>query len=98
MDFFRFRLPDKDKDEAEDGEALSDPSAGDRACSLRKARNSAGAISGWRLAGTQKRWSGSSDGLLGASVPALLSLALPLPLEAPRSDDELACAKTPPAL
>lgn len=46
----------------------SGPSSGDLACSLRNARNSAGAISGCKLAGTQKRWRGSSAGLLGARV------------------------------
>lgn len=51
---------------------LPSPGGGDLACSLRKARNSAGAISGWTLAGTQKRWKGSSAGLLGPSMPLML--------------------------
>jgi hypothetical protein len=68
IDFLRERLGDADSKVDEDTEAGSEASTGDRACSLRKARNSAGAISGWRLAGTQKRWRGSSAGLLGPSV------------------------------
>ena len=56
MDLFRLRLEEEDKDEGEgDPSDISEPSEGDLACSFRKARNSAGAISGCRLAGTQKR-------------------------------------------
>lgn len=40
--------------------APTTPSAASRACSFKKALNSAGAISGWRRAGTQKRCEGSS--------------------------------------
>lgn len=56
MDLFRLRLEEEDNDEGErDSSNVSEPSEGDLAWSFRKARNSAGAISGCRLAGTQKR-------------------------------------------
>jgi hypothetical protein len=55
MDVFRPRLEEEDKEGEGDPSDDSEPSEGDLACSFRKARNSAGAISGCRLAGTQKR-------------------------------------------
>jgi len=61
-------------EEEETDRPSSAPSGGIAlACSLRKARNSAGAISGWTLAGTQKRWKGSStlEGISTLSDSAL---------------------------
>lgn len=53
--------PRLEVEEEETDRLISAPSGGMAlACSLRNARNSAGAISGWTLAGTQKRWKGSS--------------------------------------
>ena len=90
IDLFRLRLEEEDKDEGEgDPSDVSEPSEGDLACSFKKARNSAGAISGCRLAGTQKRWKGSSDAVFGASASGLL------PVSRLWSEDELPSLELP---
>jgi hypothetical protein len=56
---------------------------GPRACSLRNALNSEGAISGWSLAGTQNRWNGSSTLERSELVPSSWELLLESPSVSP---------------
>lgn len=73
------RLRPRPKEDEEVDRLRSAPSVEGtfRACSLRNARNSAGAISGWTLAGTQKRWKGSS--VISVDVSPVLAESMLLP-------------------
>ena len=90
IEVLRLRPEDDEEKEPDLSRGLGAPSegGGDLACSLRNARNSAGAISGCTLAGTQKRWKGSSVSVFeGESVVFDVSLVL-LPSVDELSDGE----------
>ncbi len=69
IDVFRPKAEEVDAAELErardTGDCAAVPSC---ACSFKKARNSLGAISGWRCAGSQKRWYGSSANVVPLSL------------------------------